>query len=81
LAGHHSASYFNASADWTYALVTAFGLPPILVDLPFLSQYIRRVYFAGIAPSENLEESERYTQWVCPKGVSPAKGVYRIVLK
>jgi hypothetical protein len=65
--------YFNASADWTCALVTAFGLPPISADLPLLSRYIHCVYVVGIAASENLEESGRYTQLVCPKGVYPQK--------
>jgi hypothetical protein len=43
--------------------------------------YIHCVYVAGIVSSENLEKSRRYTQWVRPKGVCPAKGVYRVVLK
>ena len=72
---------FNASADWTCALVTAFGLPPISTDLLFWLRYIHSIYFAGITASQNLEEAEWYTQWVCPKGVSPMKGVYLAVLK
>jgi hypothetical protein len=81
LAVHHSTLYFNVFVDWTCALVTTFGLPPISVDLLFLSRYIHCVYFAGIATSENLEDSERYTQLVCPKGVCSAKGVYHVVQK
>jgi hypothetical protein len=46
-----------------------------------LSWYIHCVYFVGIATSENLEDSGRYTQWVCLKGVCSTKGVYLVVLK
>jgi hypothetical protein len=78
LAGRHSAMNFNATTDvlgvriWSFS---HFGRSSPL------SWYIHCVYVAGLTTLENLGESGRYTQWVCPMGVCLVKDVHRVVLK
>jgi hypothetical protein len=78
LAGRHSTMNFNATTDVLGDHIWSFS--HFSQSSP-LSWYIHCVYVAGLTALENLAESRRYTQWVCPMGVCPVKDVHRVVLK
>jgi hypothetical protein len=69
LAGRHSVVYFNASADWTCALVTAFGLLPYRPIFPFC-RGIFIVYMLQVLLLQKISKNLGGTPNVCAQWVS-----------